>query len=609
MGIVLPDGNLNNPSLAWLRRWAEGRAKLLAVVSLPEETFRSSNTTVKASLVFLSKFTDAEVAQWEAAWAQAHAELDARFDDQRNATHSEYSPRIVSGDDADAARLLAELAALGLQRALPPWRRGEAPAYPRQAMPTTQSKPVWLGEVAKEHKTAAAELKKQATTALSAVQKRSDALLSELKTRYKAIDEAHTAALWARVRDLFDQAKRNSPCIIFVDEIDAVGRHRGAGLGGSHDEREQTLNQILVEMDGFETDTNVIVVAATNRPDILDPALLRPGRFDRRVILDRPDWQGRKKILEVHAKGKPMASDVNLEALGKATIGFSGADLENVVNEGAILAARRNQKQVTMLDLEQAIEKVRLGPERRSRIISEEEKEIVAYHEAGHALVAYMIPESDPVHKVSIVARGGAGGFTLFLPSDDTTLISESAFKARLAVGLGGRAAEEIMFPSVTTGASGDLEHITRVARAMVTQYGMSKKLGPITFGDKEELVFLGRQLSEQRNYSEEVAEQIDFEVRRLVDEAHELALKILREHYDTMKLIAERLIEEENLDATAFKELVEGSLASSDEGSDGHSSSEEEETVEEETKTPDSSSSEDSPPRRLPPSAAPLPA
>ncbi|MCB0214331.1 MAG: ATP-dependent zinc metalloprotease FtsH, partial [Anaerolineae bacterium] len=413
----------------------------------------------------------------------------------------------------------------------------------------------------------------------------------------------------SRVRDLFDQAKRNSPCIIFVDEIDAVGRHRGAGLGGSHDEREQTLNQILVEMDGFETDTNVIVIAATNRPDILDPALLRPGRFDRRVILDRPDWQGRKKILEVHAKGKPMASDVNLEALGKATIGFSGADLENVVNEGAILAARRNQKQVTMLDLEHAIEKVRLGPERRSRIISEEEKEIVAYHEAGHALVAYMIPEADPVHKVSIVARGGAGGFTLFLPTDDTTLITESAFKARLAVGLGGRAAEEIMFPSVTTGASGDLEHITRVARAMVTQYGMSKKLGPLTFGDKEELVFLGRQLSEQRNYSEEVAEQIDFEVRRLVDEAHELALKILNEHLDTMRLIAERLIEEENLDATAFKDLVDGSLSSDGGSSDGHVSPPSEERVEEETKAPDTSSSEDSPPRRLPPSAAPLPA
>ncbi|MCB0178165.1 MAG: AAA family ATPase, partial [Anaerolineae bacterium] len=403
--------------------------------------------------------------------------------------------------------------------------------------------------------------------------------------------------------------KRNSPCIIFVDEIDAVGRHRGAGLGGSHDEREQTLNQILVEMDGFETDTNVIVIAATNRPDILDPALLRPGRFDRRVILDRPDWQGRKKILEVHSKGKPMASDVNLEALGKATIGFSGADLENVVNEGAILAARRNQKQVTMLDLEQAIEKVRLGPERRSRIISEEEKDIVAYHEAGHALVAYMIPEADPVHKVSIVARGGAGGFTLFLPSDDRTLISESAFKARLAVGLGGRAAEEIMFTSVTTGASGDLEHITRMARAMVTQYGMSKKLGPLTFGDKEELVFLGRQLSEQRNYSEEVAEQIDFEVRRLVDEAHERALQILTDYLDTMKLIAERLKEDENLDAADFKALVDQSLNSSSEDGGSSPISSEEETVEKKAKSSDPSSSEDSPPKRLPPSAAPLPA
>jgi cell division protease FtsH len=270
----------------------------------------------------------------------------------------------------------------------------------------------------------------------------------------------------SRVRDLFDQAKRNSPCIIFIDEIDAVGRHRGAGLGGSHDEREQTLNQILVEMDGFDTDTNIIIVAATNRPDILDPALLRPGRFDRRVVLDRPDWQGRQKILEVHSRGKPMAPDVTMEPLAKATIGFSGADLENVVNEGAILAARRNQKQIAMRDLEEAIEKVRLGPERRSRIISQEEKEIVAYHEVGHALVAHKISEADPVHKVSIVARGGAGGFTLFLPEDDATLVSESAFKARLAVGLGGRAAEEIIFPDVTTGASGDLENITRMARA-----------------------------------------------------------------------------------------------------------------------------------------------
>jgi cell division protease FtsH len=407
----------------------------------------------------------------------------------------------------------------------------------------------------------------------------------------------------SRVRDLFDQAKRNSPCIIFIDEIDAVGRHRGAGLGGSHDEREQTLNQILVEMDGFETDTNIIIVAATNRPDILDPALLRPGRFDRRVVLDRPDWMGRLKILEVHSRGKPMAPGVTLEPLAKATIGFSGADLENVVNESAILAARRNQKQVHMHDLEEAIEKVRLGPERRSRVISEEEKKVVAYHEAGHALVAYAIAEADPVHKVSIVARGGAGGFTLFLPEDDSTLISESAFKARLAVGLGGRAAEEIIFPDVTTGASGDLESITRMARAMVTQFGMSKKLGPVTFGDKEELIFLGRQLSEQRNYSEEVAEMIDFEVRRLVDEAHQRALKILDDKVDLMHAIAQRLIEEETLDAKEFKALVGGEVAPMPEddeaisGSDTMSGSEE-----------GPASSEDPPPHVLPPSAAPLP-
>jgi len=401
----------------------------------------------------------------------------------------------------------------------------------------------------------------------------------------------------SRVRDLFDQAKRNSPCIIFVDEIDAVGRHRGAGLGGSHDEREQTLNQILVEMDGFETDTNVIVVAATNRPDILDPALLRPGRFDRTVVLDRPDWQGRKKILEVHVRGKPLTNDVDLESLAKATIGFSGADLENVVNEGAILAARANQKQITGTNLEQAIEKIRLGPERRSRVISEEEKEVVAYHEAGHALVACRIAEADPVHKVSIVARGGAGGFTLFLPEDDQTLVSESAFKARLAVGLGGRVAEEIIFTDVTTGASGDLEHITRMARAMVTQFGMSKKLGPLTFGDKEELIFLGRQLSEQRNYSEEVAEQIDFEVRRLVDEAHERANQILSEHIEVLRLIANRLIEEETLDAKEFAALVGGGTSTG------------EETSLEDTETSDTSSSESAPQKRLPPSTAPLPA
>ncbi|MCK6624356.1 MAG: ATP-dependent zinc metalloprotease FtsH [Anaerolineae bacterium] len=397
----------------------------------------------------------------------------------------------------------------------------------------------------------------------------------------------------SRVRDLFDQAKRNSPCIIFVDEIDAVGRHRGAGLGGSHDEREQTLNQILVEMDGFDTDTNVIVVAATNRPDILDPALLRPGRFDRRVVLDRPDWQGRKQILHVHARGKPMASDVNLEALAKATVGFSGADLENVINEGAILAARRNQKQITMTDLQESIEKVRLGPERRSRVITQEEKEVVAYHEAGHALVAHLIEEADPVHKVSIIARGGAGGFTMFLPEDDQTLISRSAFKARLAVGLGGRAAEEIVFPTVTTGASGDLENITRMARAMVTQFGMSKKLGPLTFGDKDELIFLGRQISEQRNYSEEIAEQIDFEVRQLVDEAHERSLQILRDNIDMLHLIAKRLIDEETIDAAEFAALFVNNTSPQSPPQQG---------------TPSKDSPDASPRLAPPPSPAPLP-
>jgi cell division protease FtsH len=403
----------------------------------------------------------------------------------------------------------------------------------------------------------------------------------------------------SRVRDLFDQAKRNSPCIIFVDEIDAVGRHRGAGLGGSHDEREQTLNQILVEMDGFDTDTNVIVVAATNRPDILDPALLRPGRFDRRVVLDRPDWQGRKQILAVHGRGKPLSADVNLEALAKATIGFSGADLENVINEGAILAARRNQKQITMLDLQESIEKIRLGPERRSRVISQEEKEIVAYHEAGHALVAQIMPEADPVHKVSIIARGGAGGFTMFLPEDDQTLVSRSAFKARLAVGLGGRAAEELIFTDVTTGASGDIENITRMARAMVTQFGMSDKLGPLTFGDKEELIFLGRQISEQRNYSEEVAEQIDFEVKQLVDEAYSRALQVLRDNIDKLKLIAVRLMEEETIDAEEFAAIF---------AHNGHPVAEEpvREMLPEESA---SSQDEDTPPRVVPPSTAPLPA
>ncbi|MFN8454867.1 MAG: ATP-dependent zinc metalloprotease FtsH [Anaerolineae bacterium] len=400
----------------------------------------------------------------------------------------------------------------------------------------------------------------------------------------------------SRVRDLFDQAKRNSPCIIFIDEIDAVGRHRGAGLGGSHDEREQTLNQILVEMDGFDTDTNVIIVAATNRPDILDPALLRPGRFDRRVILDRPDWQGRKQILGVHVRGKPLSSDVNLDAMAKRTIGFSGADLENVVNEGAILAARRNQKQITEADLEEAVEKIRMGPERRSRIRSEEEMRATAYHEAGHALVAYMIPEAHPVHKVTIVARGSSLGLTSFLPEDDQRLVSRSAFKAQLAVGLGGRAAEEVVFNDLNTGANNDLKNVTYIAREMVTRYGMSEKLGPLTFGDKEELIFLGRQLSEQRNYSEETAEQIDFEVRELVAEAHERAHQILTKHLDKLHVIANYLIEKETIEADEFAALLGGER--------GNLPSES--APSQQGSTP----SKDSPPRKVPPpAAAPLPA
>jgi cell division protease FtsH len=407
----------------------------------------------------------------------------------------------------------------------------------------------------------------------------------------------------SRVRDLFDQAKRNSPCIIFVDEIDAVGRHRGAGLGGSHDEREQTLNQILVEMDGFETDTNVIIIAATNRPDILDPALLRPGRFDRRVILDMPDWQGRRKILEVHAKGKPLSDNVNLEALAKVTIGFSGADLENVINEGAIFAARRSQKQVTMIDLQDAIEKIRMGPERKSRLRNDKEREATAYHEAGHALVAYMIPEADPVHKVTIVSRGSALGATMFLPEDDKRLVGEKTFNAMMAVNLGGRAAEEIVFGHINTGASQDLQNVTQLARGMVTRYGMSKKLGPRTFGEREELIFLGRQISEQRNYSEEIAEQIDVEVRRLVDEANERSHQILRDNLNKLKLIAKILIEEETIDGPRMRALLDdGEVGSTSSGGGVEVSSGG--AVE---KSPSPKGKDDTPPQMLPPSAAPL--
>ncbi len=361
----------------------------------------------------------------------------------------------------------------------------------------------------------------------------------------------------SRVRDLFDQAKRNAPCIVFVDEIDAVGRHRGAGLGGSHDEREQTLNQILVEMDGFDTDTNVIVIAATNRPDILDPALLRPGRFDRRVILDRPDSVGRRQILEVHVKGKPLAPDVDLQVIAKTTPGFTGADIENLINEAAILAARRNLKAITMAELQEAVEKVVAGPERKSRLISEKDKKIIAHHEAGHAIVSKMLPNSgDTVHKVSIVARGMALGYTLTLPEAEKVLQRQAKFEADLSVILAGRAAEELVFEDVTTSASDDLEKATNLARAMVTQYGMSEKLGPQTFGDKEELVFLGREISEQRNYGEEVARIIDGEVRRLIDEAYNRALNILITYRDKLSEVAAKLIEKETLDGKEFEAI-----------------------------------------------------
>ncbi len=360
----------------------------------------------------------------------------------------------------------------------------------------------------------------------------------------------------SRVRDLFDQAKRNSPCIVFVDEIDAVGRQRGAGLGGSHDEREQTLNQILVEMDGFDTNTNVIVIAATNRPDVLDPALLRPGRFDRQVVLDRPDIRGRIAILNVHAKGKPLDPSITLDTLAKQTPGFSGADLSNLLNEAAILAARRGKRKIGMSELEEAIDRVVAGPARKSRIISEREKAITAYHEVGHALVARMLPNTDPVHKVSIVARGQTGGFTMLLPTEDRYLWSKPQFEDMLAYALGGHVAEMLTFGEVTTGASNDIERVTKIARSMVTEYGMSGRIGPIALGHKDELVFLGRDFGEQRNYSEQTAREIDEEVRRIVQEAFDRAYGILEQNKKRMILISERLIKEETLEGPLFESL-----------------------------------------------------
>jgi len=360
----------------------------------------------------------------------------------------------------------------------------------------------------------------------------------------------------SRVRDLFEQAKRHSPCIVFVDEIDAVGRQRGAGLGGSHDEREQTLNQMLVEMDGFDTDTNVIIMAATNRPDILDPALLRPGRFDRRVVLDRPDMRGREKILEVHTKGKPLAPDIDLAVVARSTPGFVGADLENLVNEAAILSARRDKKAIGQPEMEESIERVIAGPERKSRLISEDEKRIIAYHEAGHAVVMNALPQADPVHKVSIIARGVVGGFTLALPEEDRTLMPRKKLIADIVGLLGGRAAEELVFDDITSGAANDLESVTRLARSMVTRLGMSDQLGPLVYGKKEELIFLGREISEQRDYSEAVAEKIDSEVRRVVTEAHERASQILVEYREILDTVANRLLEVETIGREEFEKI-----------------------------------------------------
>jgi cell division protease FtsH len=361
----------------------------------------------------------------------------------------------------------------------------------------------------------------------------------------------------SRVRDLFDQAKKNSPCIVFVDEIDAVGRQRGAGLGGGHDEREQTLNQLLVEMDGFDTNTHVIVIAATNRPDVLDPALLRPGRFDRHVTLDRPDIKGRREILDVHARNKPLDSTVDLDVLGRQTPGFSGADLANLINEAAILAARANKKVIGMDELEEAIARVIAGPERKSRRISDHEKEVIAYHETGHALVMKALPHADPVHKISIISRGMALGWTLSLPEEDKYLISRDELMDQIAGIMGGRVAEEIVFGDITSGAENDIQKATQMARRMVTQWGMSEKLGNVAMGHREELVFLGRDLGEQRNYSEEVAAVIDEEIRSIVNHGYQTAKTILTKQRNKMDAVVERLKIVETIDGKELDAII----------------------------------------------------
>ena len=363
----------------------------------------------------------------------------------------------------------------------------------------------------------------------------------------------------SRVRDLFERAKAEAPAIIFIDEIDAVGRQRGAGLGGGHDEREQTLNQILVEMDGFENDTNVIIIAATNRPDILDPALMRPGRFDRKVTMDNPDVGGREEILLVHARGKPLAPDVDIKAIAKITAGFSGADLENLVNEAAILAARRNKKSIAMSEMQESMERVVMGPERRSRVISPAQKRKTAYHEAGHALVTHFLDEADPVHKMTIVSRGPALGFMMPLPQEDRYAMSSTEIEAKIAVMMGGRAAEEIKYGQFYTGAVQDLREATRMARAMVTQFGMSEKLGPRAYGSSNQPVFLGREMGESRDYSEEFAREIDQEVNNILQTGYQRAKNILLEHREKMETLVDILMERETLDSTEFQQIMNG--------------------------------------------------
>ncbi|SHM68608.1 cell division protease FtsH [Caldanaerovirga acetigignens] len=360
----------------------------------------------------------------------------------------------------------------------------------------------------------------------------------------------------ARVRDLFEQAKKNAPCIVFIDEIDAVGRQRGAGLGGGHDEREQTLNQLLVEMDGFTINEGIIIIAATNRPDILDPALLRPGRFDRQIVVDRPDVKGREEILKVHARNKPLAEDVDLGVLARRTPGFTGADLENLMNEAALLAARRNKKKITMEELEEAITRVVAGPEKKSRIMTERERRLVAYHEAGHAVVAELLPNVDPVHEVSIIPRGRAGGYTLILPKEDRFFMSKTELLDHVTHLLGGRASEELVLKEVSTGAQNDLERATEIARRMVMEYGMSETLGPMTLGHKQEEVFLGRDLARGRNYSEEVAAAIDKEVRNIIDKCYSRARTLLSENINKLHKVAEALLEREKLSEEEFREV-----------------------------------------------------